>query len=37
MQNMVQSIAMIELVLQTMVKINSYHDRVDDADYGTVQ
>ena len=36
----VQSLAtciMIELMLQTMAQFNSYHDRVDGADNGTVQ
>ena len=37
-QTMVQSRAiMIELMVQTIVQCNSYHDRVDDAEYGTVQ
>ena len=37
MQTMVQSLpTMIELMVQTMVQFNSYHDRVDGADNGTV-
>ena len=28
---------MIELMMQTMVQFNNYHNRADGADYGTVQ